>query len=171
MNQNAVIAFLSDPASYDAKVREVERHETHGAIVFLAGNRAYKLKRAVRYSYMDFSTPELRHAMCTAELAVNRRTAPQLYLDVRAVVRDEDGKLRFGTQTEEVLAIDWVVVMRRFEQSALLEEMRKCGTLTASLMRTLADAIAEYHRTAEIRVRSGGAAAILKVIDENIEIL
>lgn len=171
MNQNAVIAFLSDPASYNLKVSEVERHETHGAIVFLAGNRAYKLKRAVCYPYMDFSTPELRHAMCAAELAVNRKSAPQLYLEVRAIVPGEDGNLRFGSQAEEASAIDWVVVMQRFEQSALLEEMRKRGTLSASHMRTLADTIATYHQSAEIHLEAGGAAGILKVINENVEIL
>jgi len=54
----------------------VERSETHGAVVFLAGDRAYKLKRAVKYPYLDYSTPELRRKACLAELEVNRRAAP-----------------------------------------------------------------------------------------------
>lgn len=171
MYQEAVIAFLSDPASYGSSVGEIERHETHGAIVFLAGDRAYKLKRAVRYPYMDFSTPALRQAMCAAELAVNRKCAPQLYLEVRAIIRDRNGKLRFGTQAEGQLAIDWVVVMRRFEQSALFEEMRKRGALSASHLRMLADTVAAYHQDAEAHFEFGGSAGILNVIDENVEIL
>ncbi len=169
MKQDAVIAFLSNPTSFGEGIIKVERHETHGAIVFLAGDRAYKLKRAVRYHYMDFSTPALRRATCEAELTINRRGAPKLYLEVRAIVRDKNGALRFGTAAEGASAIDWVVVMRRFEQSALLEEMRKRNELSASLMQRLADAIAEYHRTAEPCQKFGGAQGILRVVDENVE--
>src|SRR5258708_40378402 len=74
----------------------VERIATHGAVVLLAGDRAYKIKRAVKYPYMDFSTLALREEACRAELAVNRRTAPQLYLDVVAVIAEPDGSLRRG---------------------------------------------------------------------------
>ena len=68
-DQSAVIAFLSDPQTYGAE-GPVEQHETHTAIVFLAGDRAYKLKRAVKYPYLDYLTPERRRAMCEAELRV-----------------------------------------------------------------------------------------------------
>src|SRR5579871_3148590 len=111
--QRDVIAFLADPASYNSG-RPIEIHETHGSIVFLAGERAYKLKRAVKYPYMDYSTPELRRSMCERELAVNHRMAPQLYEKVVAVVRD--GRvLRFG-RSDEPNAVDWLVVMARFDQ-------------------------------------------------------
>src|SRR5690348_2021025 len=89
--QREVIAFLRDPSSYPPGVGAVEIIETHASLVFLAGNRAYKLKRAVKYPYLDFSTVELRRASCTAELNLNRRTAPQLYLEVRAISRVADG--------------------------------------------------------------------------------
>lgn len=162
-SQEAVIAFLSAGASYGQKA--VERHETHGSIVFLAGERAYKLKRAVRYPYMDYSTLALRRAACEAELMVNRRTAPQLYLDAVPIVRDGGG-LRFGTRAEGTAAVDWVVVMRRFPQSALLKSMAQKGALTADLMRELADGIAVFHRDAEVVPGHGGAAGIRRVIDE-----
>ncbi len=168
-DQRDAIAFLSNPASYGPQVNNVERHETHGAYVFLAGERAYKLKRAVRYPYMDFSTPALRRAACEAELTVNRRTAPELYLETRALVRGGDGKVAFGTDADG--AIDWVVVMQRFPQSALLEEMRKRGELTGALMDALAQAIAALHAKAEPAPSYGGAAQILRVIDENAAIL
>ena len=171
MEQAAVIAFLSNPHSYGANVVSVERHETHGAIVFLAGDNAYKLKRAVKYPYMDYSTLALRRAKCEAELAVNRRTAPGLYLEVRPIVRGQSGRLRFGTMAESANAIDWVVVMKRFPQSALLEEMRKRGKLTHTLMRQLADVIAEFHSRAEIYQDFGGGSGIAHVIDENTTML
>lgn len=110
-NQDEVIRFLSAPSAYGS-ILPVERLETHGAIVFLCGEHAYKLKRAVRYPYMDYSTVEKRQQMCEHELAVNRRTAPTLYLDVRPIVRNATG-LAFGDPATRD-AIDWVVVMRRF---------------------------------------------------------
>src|SRR5688572_19131007 len=91
--QDRVVGFLSDPRSYGPDVHIVERHETHGATVFLAGDRAYKLKRAVKFPYMDYSTVERRREMCARELAFNRRTAPNLYLEVRPIVSD-GGALR-----------------------------------------------------------------------------
>src|SRR5580704_1257613 len=64
--QQDVIAFLRHPASYGLDDGVVEVVETHCSMVFLAGDRAYKLKRAVKYPYLDFSTPALRQAGCTA---------------------------------------------------------------------------------------------------------
>jgi aminoglycoside phosphotransferase family enzyme len=75
-DQTAVIAFLAAPSTHGGS--KVERIDTHASLVFLAGNRAYKLKRAVRFDYLDFSTPELRRALCEAEVRLNRRTAPAL---------------------------------------------------------------------------------------------
>src|SRR5215467_10463443 len=90
--QSEVMAFLRRPSSYGLDENAaVETAETHISIVFLAGDRAYKLKRAVKFPYLDFSTAELRLAACEAELALNRRTAPELYLEVRALSRRPDG--------------------------------------------------------------------------------
>ena len=169
--QTETIAFLSDPKSFGPDTPAVERCETHGAIVFLAGNRAYKLKRAVRFPYMDYSTPTLRQAMCEKELAVNRRAAPLLYLAVRPIVRDSGGRLRFGNALEGERAVDWVVVMRRFPQAALFEEMRRRGELTLELMQKLAEVIAAFHGSAEHTSGFGGAAGIGRVIEENIAVL
>jgi uncharacterized protein len=75
-DQQGVIAFLSEPSSYGPAIERVDIIETHVSLVFLAGERAYKLKRAVKYPYLDFSTAEHRRRACEAELALNRRTAP-----------------------------------------------------------------------------------------------
>ena len=100
-----VIAFLSDPRSYGPDTQLVERHETHGAIVFLAGEHAYKLKRAVKFPYMDYSTVERRRQMCLREFAINRRMAPELYLEVRPIVQD-GGSVCFGRPDEVANAVD-----------------------------------------------------------------
>jgi aminoglycoside phosphotransferase family enzyme/predicted kinase len=168
--QDDVIRFLSDPRSYGLDVQSIERHETHGAMVFLAGERAYKLKRAVKFPYMDYSTVELRRQMCERELAVNRRTAPDLYLEVRPIVRDRV-RLRFGHSDESGEAIDWLVVMRRFDQRALLEDLRRSGGLTPQLMRLTAETVAHFHSKAEQTVDFGGEAGMRAVIDGNVAIL
>jgi aminoglycoside phosphotransferase family enzyme/predicted kinase len=167
-SQDEVIAFLCRPVSYGLAEGTVETVETHISIVFLAGENAYKLKRAVKYPYLDFSTPDLRQAACEAELTLNRRTAPQLYLEVRAIGRLADGTIGWG---DGGTALDWVVVMRRFEQHRLLDRMARAGGLSAPLMLDLAAQIAAFHCEAEARPDRGGGAVMAEVARTNIGIL
>jgi len=160
-------AFLADPASHGGAV--VERVETHAAIVFLAGERAYKLKRAVRYPYLDYSTVARRRAACLEELRLNRRTAPSLYLGLESVVRRADGGLAFGGEDAAGgTALDWLVVMRRFPQDALLDRVAERGGLDVELIHALADAVAAFHEAAESRPDGGGVVAMREVVEGNI---
>jgi aminoglycoside phosphotransferase family enzyme/predicted kinase len=161
--QSEVLTFLSEASSYGPGVRDVEVIETHASIVFLAGKRAYKLKRAVRYSYLDYSTSEKRRAACDAELTLNRRTAPALYLAVRSVGRAQDGTLAFDAAEP----VDWVVEMRRFDQKDLLGHVADEGHLGGSLARALTDRIVAFHECAQRRHAFGGGAAIASLIDGN----
>ena len=163
-DQRDVIAFLSEPSSYGPAIEPVDIIETHVSLVFLAGDRAYKLKRAVKYPYLDFSTPEHRRCACEAELALNRRTAPTLYLEVRALGRTPDGKIGFAGNGP---AIDWVVVMRRFDQSSLFDVLAQTGGLRAPLIHELAGHIADFHAMAERRYDCGGAAALTAIAETN----
>src|SRR5664279_2600569 len=144
--QGEVIAFLSNPANYGLSA-PVEIHETHGSRVFLAGDRAFKLKRAVKLPYLDYSTANLRKEMCARELAANRLMAPELYETVRSIVRDGQA-LRFG-DADNPAALDWVVVMQRFGQEDLLEARRKTGKLSYADMNALAETIAQFHKSAQ----------------------
>jgi aminoglycoside phosphotransferase family enzyme/predicted kinase len=169
-DQAETIAFLSKPEGYSlAPGEDVERHETHGSFVFLAGDRACKLKRAVKFLYMDYSTIERRKAMCERELAVNRRLAPELYLETVPVRRGRDGTLHIGPGDGQIL--DWLVVMRRFGQDDLLESRRKAGKLDARLMRDVGERLAAFHQDAERQTEFGGAAGIATVVDENKALL
>ncbi len=103
-DQTAVIAFLAAPFTHGGA--SVERLDTHASIVFLAGTHAYKLKRAVLFDYLDFSTPNKRRALCEAEVRLNRRTAPSLYRGVVSVTREEDGSYALGGKGT---AVDWLV--------------------------------------------------------------
>ncbi|MEM6423029.1 MAG: AAA family ATPase, partial [Pseudomonadota bacterium] len=119
----------------------VTHHETHLSHVFLAGRRAWKLKKAVRLPFVDFSTLEARRVACAAELRVNRRTAPALYRAAVPVTEGEAGLALGG----DGRVLDWVVEMRRFPDGALFSEMAVAGTLTRAHLRDLADAIAALH--------------------------
>jgi aminoglycoside phosphotransferase family enzyme/predicted kinase len=162
-DQREVIAFLSNPLSYE-DVEHVERLETHISLVFLAGRYAYKLKRAVRYPYLDFSTVKQRQAFCNAELILNCRTAPQLYLEVRSVARNADGHLDWGDSGN---VVDWVVVMKRFEQDQRLDAMAQAGYLNLPLINALAAHVAEFHSRAAVRTGYGGREGLAGVIQEN----
>jgi hypothetical protein len=161
-DQAAVIDFLAASATHGGA--PVERIDTHASIVFLAGERAYKLKRAVRFDYLDFSTSERRRLLCEAEVRLNRRTAPTLYRGVVAVTREHDGSYALAGSGK---AVDWVVEMNRFPQEALFDRLASTGDLAIDLMCPLAVAIADFHRAAEQRPDHGGKAGMAWVIEGN----
>jgi aminoglycoside phosphotransferase family enzyme/predicted kinase len=160
--QADVIAFLSEPATHGGA--SVERIETHISIVFLAGSRALKLKRAIRLDYIDSSTVDRRKTLCEREVQLNRRTAPSLYLGIIAVTSEADGSLALGGSGTPV---DWVVEMVRFDQDALLDRLAERGRLEVATMVRLASAIAAFHDRAERRRDHGGAAGMRWVVDGN----
>ena len=161
-DQSEVVRFLESPSTHGGA--RVERVDTHASIVFLAGDRAWKLKRAVRYDYLDFSTADRRRQMADAEVRVNRRTAPDLYLGVVPVTRDQTGALALGGDGAPV---DWLVEMRRFDQQWLFDRLAARGALDLTLMRPLASAVASLHRVAEPRRDHGGRTGMAWVVDGN----
>jgi aminoglycoside phosphotransferase family enzyme/predicted kinase len=163
-DQSDTIAFLGRRDTYGPGIAEVEKLKTHISLVFLAGERAYKLKRAVKYPYLDFSSVDRRRAAGEAELTLNRRTAPQLYLELRPIARRHDGSLGWGA---DGTIVDWVVVMRRFPQERRLDAIAAAGGLDRLLLYGLAAHIADFHARAEPRPDFGGAAAMAAVAQEN----
>jgi aminoglycoside phosphotransferase family enzyme/predicted kinase len=162
-DQSEVLAFLADPASHGT-AGPVERIDTHISAVFLAGQRAYKLKRAVRLPYADFSTLALRRRYCEREAELDAAWAPGLCLGVRAIERGADGRLGWGDGSGDV--VDWVVAMRRFPPEALLDRVAASGGLTPALVETLAARIAQAHEAAPV-VREPGAANLAAVLSVN----
>ena len=161
-DQADVVAFLRDPSSYGPGVDRVEVVETHASLVFVAGEQVFKLKRAVAYPYLDFSTADLRRRACEAELTLNRRTAPALYQEVRGLFRRADGAVGFSPNGE---AVDWVVVMRRFDQALLFDALAETGGLDRHIMDQLADHIAQFHASAERHFDHGGAAEMAELAE------
>ncbi len=161
-DQSEVVAFLSSPAAHGG--HRVERIETHASIVFLAGPHAWKIKRAVLYDYLDYSTLERRKAMCDAEVRLNVRTAPQLYLGVEPITREPDRSLAIGGAG---VPVEWAVKMARFEDRDLFERLAGSGRLELDLMRPLASSIARFHASAERTPDHGGVAGMRWVVDGN----
>jgi aminoglycoside phosphotransferase family enzyme/predicted kinase len=172
-DQSETIAFLATPQAYGlAADARVERIDTHAACVFLVGGTVYKLKRAVQFPFLDFSTSERRRVFCADEVRLNRRTAPALYLGV-APIRRENGRLVLGeTVPPDAVtapAEDWVVVMRRFEEEKLLARVADRGELTAQIVAQLARSIASFHATAKIEPDNGGGEVLRHTVAMDVQ--
>jgi len=153
---DAIAALLPGP---------VERIETHAAIILLTPDRAYKLKKPVAFSFLDFTTLEARQAALEAELRLNRRTAPEIYERVLPVVASASG-LALDEPGEPV---EWLLEMRRFPEAGRLDHVAERGELDAALVEALARTIAAFHERLEPLVEAGGAAAMREVADGNAE--
>ncbi|MBO6559161.1 MAG: AAA family ATPase [Nisaea sp.] len=170
-DQSAALEFLARRDSYDPAPETEPLHvATHGSHVFLVGDRAYKLKRAVAFPYMDYGTLERRKCFTEAELELNRRTAPDLYLGIRRLTRTEDGGLAFDGAGE---TIEYVLEMRRFAEETLLDRMAESGTLTPALIERTAERIRAFHDSAKSlspnQAPGAGSAGVRTVLEENFE--
>ena len=164
--QERLLEFLHDGSAYGLPGTEVETITTHAAAIFLVGDRAYKMKRAVRYSFLDFTQLAARKAALEAELHLNRRTAPMLYRRLVPVTDEGQGRLALDAAGEPV---EWLLEMRRFDQDALLDRLAERGDLDARLIDRLAREIAAFHDRAEVRPDRGGLAGMRQVIEGNRE--
>ena len=161
-DQAPSIEFLSNPQTHGGA--SVERIQTHISEIFLASDRAYKLKRAVELPYVDFSTAQLRLETCEKEVELNSRTASELYLGVRRITREDDGQLMFDGRGQ---LIDAVVELVRFDQDGLFDRLAVRGKLTPTLMDQLAQKISHFHDLAPIIHQGRGAQNIENVLAIN----
>ncbi len=126
--QDEVFSFLEDPRAHGGV--PVKRIDTHAAAVFLAGARVFKVKRAVRFPFLDYSTLEKRKAACEAELRVNSAFAPQIYRGLVAITRAPSGELVLGGEGPPV---EWALEMRRFDENATLDHLAEAGRIDLAL--------------------------------------
>jgi aminoglycoside phosphotransferase family enzyme len=137
------VAFLRRADVYPVPVARVDAIETHMSWVFLADGRAYKLKKPVRHDFLDFSTREARRADCEAEVQLNRRLAPDVYVGVVPLARDDAGRLALAGTGE---AVDWLVEMHRLPAERMLDRALASGTAGPQADRQVAEMLAEFHR-------------------------
>jgi uncharacterized protein len=159
-DQSAVADFLADPATHGGETPT--RIDTHGAMIFQLGDRVYKMKRAVQFPYMDFSTREKRLDTLRNELAINRRTAPDLYCGIAPISKQGDAYRLGALAEEDPSAVEHVLVMHRFE--ATFEEIADRGELSADQIVIIAEQVASFHREAEIVRRTDPAARVRDAI-------
>lgn len=138
------VACLQRADAYPEPTARVEAVETHMSWVFLTDRHAYKLKKPVRHAFLDFSTLAARKAHCEEELRLNRRLAPEVYLDVVALNADAAGRLAVGGSGEPV---EWLVKMRRLPRERMLDVVLARGEVRDEHVAALAEVLAGFYRS------------------------
>jgi aminoglycoside phosphotransferase family enzyme/predicted kinase len=161
-SQEEAFALLSDPATHDGK--PVRRIDTHAASIFLAGERAYKVKRAVKFPFLDYSSLARRKTACDAEMEVNRPYASGIYLRAVAITRDVDGRLAIDGSGEP---IEWAIEMQRFDESATLDHLAGSNKIDARLADDLARVVAKAHADAPVVAAEPWIDSLAQYIAQN----
>lgn len=166
--QRDIINFLKTSAPQwdrpNSRAENIEIIETHGATVLLGEEFALKLKKAVHFDHMDYGSPDRRRHFCERELSFNQKTAPDLYIGVKAVRYDENTGYSLA-QTGEI--VDYFLKMRRFPKGARLDEVAANGDLHERLVDELGDAIIRFHHQAQIVINPASVPDFHNVIDAN----
>jgi aminoglycoside phosphotransferase family enzyme/predicted kinase len=167
MDIHELLNGLSDPTAYPGRVDQIELRQTHISIVSLTGEFVYKIKKPVKFPFLDFSSLDKRRFFCEREVALNRRLAPQIYLGVVPIVI-RDGRIAVETSGEP---IEWAVKMRRLPEVATLENQLIRGEVDSSLMQLLGQRLADFHQQTQPdpqMAEYGRYAAIAQNINDNL---
>jgi aminoglycoside phosphotransferase family enzyme/predicted kinase len=142
LQSEALLALMRDASTYPERPGSVEVTETHISWVFLTDRYAYKLKKPVRFEFLDFSTPALRHRACLEEIRINRRLAADVYLAVLPITQMPDRSLRLNGTGQP---IDWVVQMRRLPANRALDVLLRQRKLQPSEAEPIAAHLANFY--------------------------
>lgn len=164
--QDSLFTALMDPKLHDGHA--VRRIDTHAASVFLAGTRALKIKRAVRFPFLDYSTLAKRKTACEDELQVNRSFAPQIYRGIVPITQRDDGSFVIGGEGD---AVEWAIEMTRFDERLTLDHLAESGPLPFDFAESVADTIAASHAAAPIVAAAPWIDSIQQIIARNTEAL
>ena len=163
-HDRALLQALASPGMYPGRPQVVV-HETHASWVFVAGARAYKVKKPLALGFLDYSTLVRRRSACLEEVRVNRELAPGLYLGVRAIVRSGSG---FRLTSEDVPgAVEYAVEMCSFREQDTFAGLIAAGSLGRAQIAAVAARLADFHRSAEV-VRDWGPDRVLAVWQRNV---
>src|ERR1700730_17486844 len=158
--QERVFASLTDPTSH----QQVHGIDTHAACAFLEGDRALKIKRAVRFPFLDYSTLEKRKAACDEEININRQFAPQIYRRVIPITQDSDGSLDIDGDGTPV---EFAVEMTRFDERQTIDHLAEAGEPDSGLVNAIADTIGASHAAAPRAAAEPWVESIPAFIDGN----
>jgi aminoglycoside phosphotransferase family enzyme/predicted kinase len=161
----ALLEALATPATYGQDL-PVAVHETHASWVFVAGERAYKIKKPVALGFLDYSTLSRRHAACREEVRVNQDLAADIYLGVRALIRTAHGFRLAGEGADG--AVEYAVEMQSFDERDTLAGVIAAGDLTPVHIQDIARRLASFHSSAPV-VGGAGPSEVLASWRANIQ--
>ncbi|MCU7938050.1 MAG: AAA family ATPase [gamma proteobacterium symbiont of Bathyaustriella thionipta] len=170
MNQNNIINAFLNPGLYKHSVDHIELIETHISWVFLTGHFAYKIKKPVDFGFLNFTDLEQRKHYCQQELVLNRRFAPQIYLEVLPVTQLENN-LSLSGQGETV---EYAIKMVQFDHNYLLDKLLKKQQIKLYHIDDLCDVVADFHQKINIagsELVFGSLPEVIKPVEENFTIL
>ncbi len=165
-----LLAALAHPACYPHHPVSVEVLQTHISAVFLAGDEVYKLKKPVHFSFLDYSTLDLRRHYCEEEIRLNHRLAPTVYLGVVPVLQTINGyRVREAVNMHDATVVDYLVRMRRLPSERTLDALITHGQVTKFGMHTLAKRLVHFHNTAATSgaAEYGAPAVIWQALADN----
>lgn len=145
------LRFLCSPEAHGGRAERADLIETHMSWVILYGDEVFKLKKPVRYPFLDFSTVQAREHNAREEVRLNRRLAPDVYLGVLAL-RWREGRLQLAPASEhgsDRSAVDWLVWMRRLPAQRMLDQLVKKAALRRHDVDRLAGTLVAFYRSAE----------------------
>ncbi|MCW4030916.1 MAG: hypothetical protein NWE80_00975 [Candidatus Bathyarchaeota archaeon] len=162
-----VVEALMKPETYEEEVKQIELKQTHISFVFLTRNFVYKVKKAVDFGFLDFSTLEKRHFFCEKELELNRRLCGEMYLEVVPVNRSDAIKIKGEGET-----IEYAVKMKRIPEEKIMTQLLEEGKVDEKVIDRMAKIIFEFHLNAKTskRIREFGSLSVInKNWSENFE--
>ncbi len=168
----SLVAAMSQPGFYPERPATVEIIQTHISYVFIAGDAVYKIRKPMRFAFLDYSSLERRYHFSEEEVRLNRRLAPHVYLGVFAILYRE-GRFVPGAQVstpDGPDVVEYAVKMRRLPEERMLERLVREGLVGKEEMRRIAGKIAEFHliASAEFAAKYGEPSAILQAVSENL---
>ncbi len=169
MTHPQLVATMSRPEFYPHRPETVDLVQTHISMIFIAGDVVYKVKKAVNFGFLDFTTLQKRRHYCDEELRLNRRLAPQAYLEVVAITENPGGELALGGPGP---VIEYAVKMRRLPQERMLKKLLQEGQARPEMLEAVARRVALFHAEAETGGeidRIGGIETIRRNHEENFD--
>ncbi len=168
-----LIAAMTAPGFYPEQPDSVEFRQTHISCVFLAGESVYKIKKPVRFPFVDYSTLKLRYHFCQEEVRLNRRLTPRVYRGVFPIIRGQQGFALGAEPVEqfEPATVEYAVKMRRLPDERSLEKLVRAKQVNDTDMRRIAQVLAKFHAEAprDQSVRYGSPEAVREVVNRNLE--
>jgi aminoglycoside phosphotransferase family enzyme len=159
IEQKQVVEALMTPEAYDEDPNGIKLVQTHISYVFLTKNLVYKVKKAVNFGFLDFTTLEKRRFYCEKELELNRRLCKDMYLEVVAINKSDVIKIKGEGET-----VEYAVKMKRMPQEKMMSKLLEENKVDFALIDRMAKVIAEFHAKAETnkRISEFGSLAVIE---------